>query len=219
MSRAPKRGVRAGISTRSTGQKSSKDQPYKGTDTYSERAKRDGYAARSVYKLEEIQRRFRVLKRGDRVVDLGCTPGSWTRYAMEQVGRSGCVVGVDINPASISGFTFIERSIYDVTCEELREHLRGPANVVLSDMAPLTSGQSLSDHVRQLELAQRAADIAAEILAPGGHFIVKVFDGEDAPQFVLPLKLQYSRTKRVKPDATRKKSREFYLVCMERRKG
>jgi 23S rRNA (uridine2552-2'-O)-methyltransferase len=198
-------------------QRSSKNQPYKGTDTYSERAKRDGYAARSVYKLEEIQRRFRVLSRGDRVVDLGCTPGSWTRYAMEQVGRSGCVVGVDINPPSISGFHFIERSIYDVTGDELREHLGGPANVLLSDMAPLTSGQSLSDHVRQLELAQRAADIAAEILAPGGHFIVKVFDGEDAPQFVLPLKLQYTRTKRVKPDATRKQSREFFLVCMGRR--
>jgi 23S rRNA (uridine2552-2'-O)-methyltransferase len=216
MSRVPKRGPRGRSSAKGARKKSSKNQPYKGTDAYSERAKRDGYAARSVYKLEEIQRRFRVLKCGDRVVDLGCTPGSWTRYAMEQVGRAGCVVGVDINPPAISGFTFVERSIHDVSADELRALLGGPANVVLSDMAPLTSGDRLHDHIRQLELAQRAADIAAEILGPGGHFVVKVFDGEDAPQFVLPLKLQYAHTKRLKPDATRKQSREFFLVCMKR---
>jgi 23S rRNA (uridine2552-2'-O)-methyltransferase len=204
-----------GRSSRSTPiLKANKTTPYKGTDPYAEKAKREGYAARSVYKLEEIHRRFSVLKRGAKVLDLGCSPGSWARYALEQVGSRGTVVGVDINPPSVSGFNFLERSILDITTEELLAALGGPADVVLSDMAPLTTGNRLSDHVRQLELAQRAADIATEILTPGGNFIVKVFDGEDTVDFVLPVKMQYRNTKRIKPDATRKKSREFFLVCV-----
>ena len=99
LNRRPKKNQARGRRTRtSPARKATKSNPYQGTDTYSDRAKREGYAARSVYKLEEIQRRFRVLRRGDRVVDLGCTPGSWSRYALEQVGPSGTVVGVDINP-------------------------------------------------------------------------------------------------------------------------
>ena len=219
MSRRPKNTGARGRNTRSSpARKSTKSNPYKGTDTYSDRAKKEGYAARSVYKLEEIQRRFKILRRGDKVVDLGCTPGSWSRYALEQVGAGGTVVGVDINPPAISGFTFLEQSVLEVTTEELLEHLGGRASVVLSDMAPLTRGDRFSDHVKQMELARRAADIAASILRPGGHFVVKVFDGEETIDFVQRLRLEYAKQKRIKPDATRKSSREFFLVCTGRKK-
>ena len=191
-----------------------KRNPYARPDRYTQLAKKEGFAARSVFKLEEIQRRFRVLSAGDRVLDLGCSPGSWSRYAATILGGTGQIVGVDINPPSDPVGEVLVRSVYDLTGDELREALGGPADVVLSDMAPLTTGIALGDHVRQIELVTRAMAIAAEVLRPGGNAVVKVFDGEEAHGFVLAQRRWFTKVKRVRPEAVRKQSREFFLVCL-----
>ena len=185
---------------------------YRRGERFNKKAKKEGYLARSVYKLEEIQRKLRVFRSGQRVVDLGCYPGSWTQYALERVGRGGAVVGVDLSAPEFSGATFVDRSVYEVTSEELLEALGGRADVVMSDMAPKTTGNRLHDHVVQLELAQRALEIATQTLKPGGTFVVKVFDGEDVQDLKMAIVRHFRQTKRVRPEATRRSSREFFFV-------
>lgn len=190
--------------------------PYRG-DRFTAKAKEEGYAARSVYKLQEIQRRTSLLRRGQRVVDLGCHPGSWARYVAEQVGDSGVVVGVDLEETAIPRGRFLHRSVMELTPQELNEALGGLADVVLSDMAPRTTGDTFGDHVRQIELAQQAVHLALGVLRVGGHLVLKVFDGEDAHAFVQSIRPHFTHVKRVKPEAVRQVSREFFLVCTERR--
>lgn len=190
-----------------------KKNPYQ-ADPLTKRAKQAGYASRAVFKLEEIQRRFRVLNGAKRVLDLGCSPGSWSRLVMQKIGRKATLVGVDITGPEVAGFEFVHRSVVDVSADELLEVLGGKADVVLCDMAPLTTGNHLYDHVKQLELARRALELTVGVLAPGGSFVVKVFDGEDAFAFVQSAGEHFAKTKRVRPEAVRKPSREFYLVCL-----
>jgi len=187
--------------------------PYKRPDRFTKKAKAEGYAARSVYKLDEVQRRFRLFRPGQRVVDLGCFPGSWSRYLIQQVGKNGTVVGVDIEEPDLDGGTWIHRSVYEVTSEELRTALGGSADVVVSDMAPRTTGNRLFDHVQQIELADRALLLATELLEPGGSFVVKVFEGEDAKDYTDRVKAHFDKLKRVRPEAVRKNSREFFAVA------
>lgn len=184
---------------------------YKRPDHYTRKAKEMGYAARSVFKLDEIEARHRLLRPGARVLDLGCFPGSWSRFARERIG-DGPLVGVDLQePSGIRG-TFIARSVYEITTDELLEALGGPADVVLSDMAPATTGDRFRDHVRQIELADRALEVACAVLRPGGSFVVKVFDGTDAQAFVARARQPFTTLKRIKPQATRDRSVEFFLV-------
>jgi 23S rRNA (uridine2552-2'-O)-methyltransferase len=197
--------------------KGRKRNPYAKADRFTKQAKEEGYQARSVYKLTAIQRRFRVFHSGQRVVDLGCCPGSWSTYAKESIGHKGILVGIDISETALPGGLFLHKSIRDLGEGELLGHLGGPADVVLSDMAPRTTGNLLGDHVEQIELAALAADVADDILKPGGTFICKLFDGEDAPPFVLRLRKAYAKTKRVKPEAVRRNSREFFMVCQDKR--
>lgn len=185
---------------------------YKKPDHFTKKAKKEGFAARSVYKLEEIQRRFQILKPGMKVVDLGCFPGSWSKYLIQKVGRQGTVVGVDYSAPSFGGGVWLEKSVFDVTAEELLEILGGPASLVVSDMAPATTGNRLGDHVLQIELADQAWSLARGILKPGGTFVAKVFDGEDANGFCERVKQDCRKTKRLKPEATRRQSREFFLI-------
>lgn len=186
------------------------------SDHFTKRAKEEGYAARSVYKLEEIQKRFRLLGRGQRVVDLGCSPGSWSRYARQRIGRDGALVGVDLKEVEGYPGTQIVGSFLELSREDLEAALGGPPDVVLSDMAPYTTGTRLTDHVRQLELARAAADLAIAWLPVGGHFVVKVFDGEDAHAFVQSVRPFFDKVKRIKPKATRDVSVEFFLLGLGR---
>jgi 23S rRNA (uridine2552-2'-O)-methyltransferase len=190
--------------------------PYKRPDRFAKKAQGEGYAARSVYKLEEIVRRTRVLRRGDKVVDLGCSPGSWMAFAADAVGPSGRVLGVDIEEPKVHLGPVIVRSVLDVTADEIRDALGGPANAVLSDMAPRTTGDTFGDHVRQIELARAAHQLARELLAPGGSFVCKVFDGEEAHAFVQEVRTVFEETRRVRPEAVRTNSREFYVVGLGR---
>ncbi len=187
--------------------------PYKKPDHFTREAKAAGFAARSVFKLEEIHSRYRLLRPGQRVLDLGCSPGSWAQFALTVLGPSGRVVGVDIVQPSASGFHFVEESVLTVTEDVLRAALGGPADVVLSDMAPLTSGVRDADHWSQIELATRALDIAKSIGRPGSCFVCKVFDGGDAPAFFQAVRGCFADVKRVRPDAVRSVSREFFVVA------
>jgi 23S rRNA (uridine2552-2'-O)-methyltransferase len=189
----------------------------KRSDHWTKKAKEEGYAARSVYKLVEIDKRCRVFARGQRVLDLGCSPGSWSRYARERIGRGGELVGIDLTETpDYPGHQHVG-SILDISPEELLAPLGGDADLVLSDMAPFTTGTRLTDHVNQLELAQMAADIALVCLKPGGHFVTKVFDGEDAHAFVQSLRPHFTKVRRVKPEATRDESVEFFVIGLERK--
>lgn len=192
--------------------------PYKKADRFTIAAKEQGYAARSVFKLTEVQKRFPILARGQRVVDLGCYPGSWVRYVQQVVGPSGRVVGVDFKaPEDVPGPVYLERSAMEVTPEELLETLGGPADVLLSDMAPKTVGEAHSDHVRQMVLVRRALDLADAVVKPGGAFLVKVFDGEEVPDFQRDVKQIFGKTRRIRPEAVRRNSREFFLLAWERK--
>lgn len=189
--------------------------PYKGRDKYAAKARAKGYEARSIFKLEQIAAKYpQILRRGGRVVDLGCYPGSWTRYALEVTGPKGVVVGVDFSAPRVSGATFFEASALDVTSEQLGDVLGGKATTVLSDMAPPTTGDKTGDHYRQIELARRALEVACDLLEPGGHFVCKVFEGGDAQDFVMEAKQRFKTVKRMRPDAVRKVSREWFLVAM-----
>lgn len=189
--------------------------PYKRADRFTKAAKEQGFKARSVFKLSEAQRRFRVFKQGQRVVDLGCYPGSWTQYVIQQVGGRGSVVGVDLKEPEMGGATFLTRSVFEVTSEELVEALGGAPDVVLSDMAPSTTGVALTDHVRQMELVRCARDIAVQCLAPGGTFYVKIFDGEEVPAFQTELRAHFGKVRRLRPEAVRQNSREFFMLAMD----
>jgi len=187
-------------------------------DHYGRKAKSDGYAARSVYKLEEIQKRFHIFPSHGRVLDLGCSPGSWSVYVKEVGGADTRLVGVDLNEVGgFPGHQFVG-SVFDVSVDELRDALGGGADFVMSDMAPDTSGNRFTDHVRQIELAEQARVLASELLVVGGNFVVKVFEGEDAPGLVERIRGDYTKTKRVKPKATRKESVEFFVVALGRKR-
>lgn len=187
--------------------------PYSKPDRFTRKAKAEGYAARSVYKLEEVQRRFRLFKPGQRAVDLGCFPGSWSKYLIQKVGRNGTVVGVDLERPELEGGHWITRTVFEVEASEILEALGGKADAVVSDMAPRTTGNKLFDHVQQIELADRALHLAGELLVPGGSFVAKVFEGEDAPAYCDRVKARFGKLKRVRPEAVRKNSREFFVVA------
>lgn len=191
---------------------------YKGRDPYSKAAHDEGYAARSVYKLTEIDQRVRLFRPGQRVVDLGCFPGSWSRYTLERIGVTGKLVGLDLEVPLLSGGTFFARSVYEVTADELIGLLGGPADVVLSDMAQRTMGERDTDHYAQIDLARTALSIAETALRPGGAFVCKVFEGSEAAAFQKEAQALFSKVRRMRPDAVRSQSREWFLVA-EGRKG
>lgn len=191
---------------------------YVGGDRFNQQAREEGYRARSVYKLTDAQKRFRPLAPGQRVLDLGCAPGSWARYAKEVVGGRGRVLGVDLQHVpSLAGVDLLQADVFDVTPEQLLEALGGPPDVVLSDMAPHTHGDRFGDHVRQLVVARRALELALALLPPGGNFFCKVFDGEEAHDFVLSVRAAFDTVKRVRPEAVRRTSVEFFVLGLGRK--
>ena len=186
-------------------------------DHYFNKAKKDNYPARSVYKLEEAQKKFQILRRNDKVLDLGCHPGSWAKYAAGIVGGKGRVVGIDLQQCRIKSppgggeIKLIRGDIFDSELTVLQE---AEFDVVLSDMAPKTSGNKFADHVQSVELARRALEIANKVLRKNGHFYCKVFQGEDFPGFVKDTRQFFSKVKVVKPKSSRQESREVFVLGM-----
>lgn len=182
-------------------------------DHYNRRAHAEGMPARSVYKLEEIDEKADLFPRGVRVLDLGCRPGSWSAWVRQRGGAEARILGIDLE--EVQGFpgTFLRMSVDDLTPERVRAELGGPPQVVLSDMAPSTSGARDLDHLRQVALAEAALAVATQVLVPGGAFVCKVFDGRDANAFVAATRAAFAEVRRVRPKATRRESREFFVVA------
>jgi 23S rRNA (uridine2552-2'-O)-methyltransferase len=190
-------------------------------DHFTRRAREERWLARSVYKLEEIDRKARLIRPGDRVLDLGCYPGSWSQYSVVKVGPKGEVVGVDLKKPdrfSSSRFRFIEADVLSLDLAGLREQV-GPRDLVISDLAPATSGISVTDTSRSIELARRALEVALAVLKKGGHFLCKVFEGPEVKAFRSELAGHFARVQAHRPSAVRKASREIYLLAMNRSRG
>ncbi|MBT8441797.1 MAG: 23S rRNA methyltransferase [Gammaproteobacteria bacterium] len=186
------------------------------TDEYVKRAKAEGWRSRAVYKLLEMQERHRLLKPGQRVLDLGAAPGAWSQLAADIVGDEGLVVALDILPMdAISGVEVIHGDFRDEQAYELVMQACGERNLnlVMSDMAPDISGNRSVDQPRAMYLAELAAALAGQTLKPGGAFIVKLFHGEGFDDFVRAMRQSYGAVKVRKPKASRPQSRETYLVA------
>jgi 23S rRNA (uridine2552-2'-O)-methyltransferase len=185
-------------------------------DPYVERAAREGWRSRAVFKLEEIQRKERILKRGGRCVDLGASPGGWSQYAARAVGPAGRVWAVDVLPMEpISGVEFVQTDFSsEMGQAALQEKLEGVSiDLVMSDMAPNISGQRAVDQPRSIALAEEAMAFAIKVLRPGGDFLVKLFQGEGFEQFVKDARREFRNVRLVKPRASRPESREVYLLA------
>lgn len=181
-------------------------------DHWSRRAAERDYPARSVFKLEEIDRRLGLLGSGDRVLDLGCSPGSWLKYASERVGEAGVVVGVDLVPPRIplpGNARFLRADVLEVSAREIGATT---FDVVLSDMAPSTSGDALVDQERSWELLGGAMRIALAVLVPGGRFAGKLFFSPRHVEAVATLEPRFQAVRTIRPRATRAASREVFVV-------
>jgi 23S rRNA (uridine2552-2'-O)-methyltransferase len=184
-------------------------------DPYVAAAKAAGYRSRAAFKLTELDEKFHLLKPGGRVVDLGCAPGGWIQVALKAVGERGRVVGLDLLPVDpVPGATILQGDFQDAAAEkQVEEALGGRADLVLSDMAPNTTGHATTDHLRIMGLAELALDFALRVLAPGGGFAAKVFAGGSEKAFLATLKARFTQVRHAKPPASRKDSAELYVVA------
>ena len=184
-------------------------------DPYVMRAKREGFRSRAAYKLAEIDDKYRVLKPGARVVDLGAAPGGWSEIATKRIGAKGRIIALDIlDMKPIPGVEFLHLDFLDNAApNRLKELLGGPADVVLSDMAANTTGHRQTDHLRIMALAEAAVQFAREVLAPGGVFLCKVLQGGTEANLLAELKRDFESVKHVKPPASRTDSAELYLLA------
>ncbi|MBW1916636.1 MAG: RlmE family RNA methyltransferase [Deltaproteobacteria bacterium] len=188
-------------------------------DHYARRAKHEHYVSRAVYKLKAIDQKYRLFGPGQRVLDLGCSPGSWLQYLGPRVGLAGLVVGIDRQPPVIDiapPLYFIAGDLEELNLDQVKA-LSADFDAVLSDLAPATSGIRDVDHQRSMHLARLAWYWAQELLRPGGHFLVKVFEGLDFAELVKQVRSHFTRTHIVKPAASRSESREIYLLGWRRR--
>lgn len=179
-------------------------------DSYGRRAKREGYAARSVYKLEEIDQKVGLLRRGARVLDLGAYPGSWTTYAATKVQAEGKVIGVDLT--AFRGTLPPHAEIRQGDVNDIDAETLGTFDVVMSDMAPATTGHRFTDQARSFALFMRALEIAGSVLAPGGAFVAKIFQGGEFDEAKAAVAARFEKVKIVKPHASRSESYEIF-VC------
>ena len=189
-------------------------------DHFARRAKREKYPARSVYKLEEIDKRVRLLKPGMCVLDLGAAPGSWSLYVADKVTRSGRVIAVDRAPMTIglpAHVTAVTASALDIAPAELQAMIpKKGFDVVISDMAPKTSGHRFVDQSRSYELFMRALELGAALCHPGGRFVGKIFVGEDFENARKRVRELFGKDKIVRPKSVRSESYETYVVGMSR---
>jgi 23S rRNA (uridine2552-2'-O)-methyltransferase len=187
-------------------------------DPYVQQAKRDGYRSRAAYKLLEIDKRYRILKPGQRVLDLGAAPGGWAQVAAAKVGveaGKGKIVGIDLLP--IDPLAGVHFEVLDFLAPEaparLKELMGAPADLVLSDMAANTTGHKKTDHLRIMGLLELAIDFACEVLAKDGAFLAKVFQGGTEGELLRRLKTDFTAVHHVKPEASRQGSAELYVLA------
>lgn len=193
---------------------------YNPKDFYFKKAKERNFAARSVFKLEEIDDRFKIFKPGYKVLDLGCAPGSWTQYAATKIGKNGLCLGIDLqkvnlviaNAKFLQGDAFSEETLAGFTAESGISEF----DVVMSDMAPKTTGIRIQDQQRSFELCKRAFDVAQARLRKGGHFIVKFFQSEEFDNYLALIKPHFLKIELLRPKSTRKASYEIYIIGLKK---
>ncbi len=185
-------------------------------DPYVRAAKAAGWRSRAAFKILELDEKYGLFRPHQRVVDLGAAPGGWTQVAVQRVGESGKVVGLDLLPMDeIAGATLLQGDFQDDAVEQaVLEALDGPADLVLSDMAPNTTGHNATDHLRILGLIELALDFAGKVLTPGGAFVAKAFQGGTERELLNRMKRDFAVVKHAKPPASRKESAEMYVVAM-----
>jgi 23S rRNA (uridine2552-2'-O)-methyltransferase len=184
-------------------------------DPYVRAAKAAGWRSRAAFKILELDEKYKLFHTGQRVVDLGAAPGGWTQVAVQRVGDSGKVVGLDLLPMDeITGAILLEGDFQDEAVEQaVLTALDGPADLVLSDMAPNTTGHNATDHLRILGLIDLALDFASKVLVPGGAFVAKAFQGGTERDLLNRMKRDFASVKHAKPPASRKGSAEMYVVA------
>lgn len=187
-------------------------------DRFHQKAKKEGYLARAVYKLEELDTKFHLFAPGQRVLDLGCAPGSWLQYARSKVGDKGVLVGLDRGPlrGDVAGARIVVGDVLTIDPAVLKGDVTA-FDVVLSDMAPDTSGVRSLDQARSEGLFERALEIAELTLVKGGHFVGKLFQGPDWPRLLKRAREGFAEVRTVKPAGSRKESIEQYVVAKNRR--
>ncbi len=194
---------------------------YNPKDHYFKKAKEQNYAARSVFKLEEIDQKFKMLKPKQTILDLGASPGSWSQYCSQKIGPSGRILGIDLKPvtAQLKNAVFIQADLYDLELEKIFvEHgFTPPFDLVISDMAPNTTGIRTADQARSSQLCELALDLAAKFLKKDGHFVCKLFHSDEFTTLRERIKKEYQRFEAVKPDSTRKISKEIFLVGLKKK--
>ena len=193
-------------------------------DHYSKRAKAEQYRARSVYKLMEIDRKFHLIRRGMRVLDIGCAPGSWSQYVLEQAGN-GHITGIDLAQSISIGdnrFTYMQADIRDPDIVLNLGSIEGDGtnpgsfDLILSDAAPKTTGNKFSDSQNSLRLVRAVYEISRTLLHSGGSVVAKVFQGEDLKAFVDSIRKDFGKVDLFKPKSSRAESRELYIIARNR---
>lgn len=184
-------------------------------DPWVAEARARGYRSRAAFKLLQIDEKTNLLKPGQRVIDLGAAPGGWSQIAARKVGEKGKVVGIDLLPVDpIPRVELLQLDFLDDAAPALlRERLGGPADLVLSDMAPQSSGHASTDHLRIMGLAEAALDFAEEVLAPGGGFVAKVWQGGSEKDLLDRLKRRFAKVRHIKPASSRQESAELFVVA------
>lgn len=192
---------------------------YNPKDYFFKKAKSENYAARSVFKLQEIDDRFHILKGGYKILDLGAAPGSWSQYASQKVGPQGRVLGIDIQPIKLtlpnSIFVTADMRGLDVAKTMAENGVTPPFDVVLSDMAPKTTGIRVTDQARSLELCELALTTAERFMRPKGHFVCKLFHSEEFEGFRDLLRSRFAKVEVLRPKSTRKESKEIFFIAMQ----
>ncbi|MDD2966974.1 MAG: RlmE family RNA methyltransferase [Desulfovibrionaceae bacterium] len=187
-------------------------------DHYFLKAKRENYPARSVYKLKELDGKFALFRKGMKVLDLGAAPGSWSLGAAEKVGAAGLVLGCDLQSTETvfpKNVLFMQEDVFNRSAAfEAKLAELGPFHIVMSDMAPRTTGTKFTDQARSLELCLEALAVAEQWLLPQGSFIVKIFMGPDIQELLLPMRKLFSTVKSFKPKSSRQESKETFFVGM-----
>lgn len=190
--------------------------PYAKPDIWTQKAKSQGFPARSVFKLEEIDRRCRLLKPGQHVLDLGCAPGSWLLYIAQKIGPSGCALGVDLTPLTIAlppNATSLVGDVFEREGDIASSiQSKAPYDVIVSDMAPFTSGNPFSDQTRSAELVLRSLDLAEQHLRKGGSWVSKLFMSQELVPIRARVRTLFGQERILRPETTRSISTEVFLV-------
>jgi 23S rRNA (uridine2552-2'-O)-methyltransferase len=195
---------------------------YNKRDHYYHKAKEENFAARSIYKLEEIDQKFKIIKAGMKVLDLGAAPGSWSQYLSNKVGENGRVLGVDLIEVALTlpNAVFIHADLRDLNLEQVFvDNGFDPIfDGVFSDMAPRTTGIRITDQARSMELCELALNIADRFLKPGGNFVCKFFHSDDFEELRRQMQARFGKVEVLRPKSTRKESKEIFLIGISKKK-